>query len=45
MKEIDNKAVWIYCRNCGCEYLEERQWVLADGLVECPNCKNKLRIT
>jgi hypothetical protein len=38
------KAFWIYCRSCGIEYLDEKEWVSQQGITECPACKNKLRI-
>ena len=44
-KEIKpEKAFWIYCRECGCEYLEPIEWVTNGGTTECPHCKNKLKV-
>jgi len=44
-KKAIEKAFWIYCRGCGCEYLEPISWVKGcPGVTECPNCGNKLRI-
>lgn len=45
-KEIrPEKAFRIYCRSCGCEYIEPVGWVEMDGITECPYCGSKLRIT
>jgi len=43
MKKIE-KAFWVYCRECGCEYLDPVSWVTFDGITECPHCHNKLKI-
>lgn len=40
------KAFRIYCRGCGCEYIEPIEWVESGGgITECPNCHSKLRIS
>ena len=41
-KDEYNKAVWIFCRSCGCEYIEEKEWITNDGFVECPVCNHRL---
>ncbi len=43
-KEEIEKAFRIYCRDCGCEYIESISWVENDGITECPNCEHKLKI-
>ncbi len=38
------KAFWIYCRSCGCEYLEPKDWFEFDHRTGCPSCGNILTI-
>ena len=39
------KAIWVYCRNCGVEYLDSIEWIVENkGVTECPHCQYKLRI-
>lgn len=44
VKEIIKKGFRIFCRECGCEYIEPIAWVENEGATECPNCHVKLRI-
>ena len=41
-EEIIQRGVWVTCRECGTEFLEDKSWILEDGIVECPICGNKL---
>lgn len=45
-KQKSEKAFWQYCRECGCEYLEPKSWVIRayPHETECPRCGNKLAI-
>lgn len=43
-KEIVEKAVYVTCRSCGCEYLEQKEWIMNDFTTSCPACKVKLRL-
>jgi len=44
-EQLVEKAFRIYCRSCGCEYIDPIDWVEQDGITECPNCNSKMRIT
>jgi len=43
-EEILEKGFRIYCRSCGCEYMEPITWVEDLGYTECPNCGYKLGV-
>lgn len=43
-KEI-KVAVYITCRSCGCEYLEDKEWIIEDFKSECPVCGKTLVIS
>ena len=43
-KKAIGRALWIVCRYCGIEYLEEKESVKNDGYVECPNCGARLNL-
>lgn len=44
-KPKPEKAFRIYCRNCGCEYIESIRWVEKDGITTCPCCGSELSIS
>ena len=45
MKEqITVKAIYVVCRNCGCEYLEDKSWFKHDNKTKCPMCDNVLEM-
>lgn len=43
--KLEIKAFRIHCHECGCEYLEEINWVESVSKSECPNCHTILIIT
>jgi hypothetical protein len=36
------KGVFIKCRKCGINYIEDMEWIMKDGISPCPNCQNEL---
>ncbi len=43
-KELILQGVFITCRQCGCEYIEEKDWIKKDGRTKCPLCDSILKI-
>ena len=38
------EAIWITCRFCGTERIEEKAWVIEDLKTECPVCGTILEL-
>lgn len=41
---LEVPAVYIECRTCGLNYIEEKEWLFRDGKTECPYCRMILRL-
>lgn len=41
---LRKRAIYIRCKECGFEYLEDKEWFIQNEETECPNCKSILEM-
>ena len=46
-KEYKTQAVYVICHFCGCEYIEDKGWIMnsINKETKCPVCGTILKIT